>query len=187
MRRYGAILADPPWWLSGGKNGKKGWSKSASPDAHYRLLRTRDIAALPVGDLAKDDSHLWLWTPNCMLRDALEVMEAWGFRYSNNVAWVKTGGIGLGQRVRTTHELCLLGLRGRTPYARTDAGGRIQILSSFSAPRRGHSQKPDEMRQKIRMVSPGPYLELFARERAPGWSAWGDEVEGDIRMPSVVG
>ncbi len=186
MKKFGTIYADPPWNLSGGQNGKGGWSKSASPDAHYRLMRTRDIAVLPVGDLALPDSHLWLWAPNCMLRDALEVMKAWGFRYSNNIAWVKTGAPGLGQRIRTMHELCLLGLRGRTPYARRMDGKRIQIQSTFVAPRRGHSQKPDEMRGLIRRISPGPYVELFARERVPGWNAWGDEVECSISMPSVV-
>lgn len=187
MIKFGTIYADPPWRLSGGKNGKGGWSRSVSPSAHYRLMRTRDIAALPVGGLALPDSHLWLWVPNCLLPDALEVMRAWGFRYSNNVAWVKTGAPGLGQRIRTMHELCLLGLRGRTPYERTMAGKRVQIHSAFVAPRGGHSEKPAQMRDMIKRVSPGPFLELFARQKVPGWDAWGDEVESTISLPSVVG
>lgn len=188
MTRYGTIYADPPWKLSGGKNGKGGWSKSVSPDAHYPLMTLEEIAALPVAELAEEDSHLWLWTPNCMLPEALTVMKQWGFRYSNNVVWVKTGAPGLGQRIRTMHETCLLGLRGRTPYARYPTGKRKQILSTFTAGRGEHSEKPAEMRRLIQRVSPGPYLELFARQRADGWARWGNDprAPSDIRMPSVV-
>jgi len=187
MTKYGCVYADPPWKLSGGKNGKGGWSKTASPDAHYSLMKTKDIAEM-FGTMswAKDDAHLWLWVPNCMLPDGLEVMRAWGFRYSNNVAWNKTGAPGLGQRIRTMHELCLLGLRGRTSYAKDPGGKRVQIRSSFVAPRGRHSAKPPEFREMIQRVSPGPYIELFARERVAGWDAWGNEASGAIILPPSV-
>jgi N6-adenosine-specific RNA methylase IME4 len=183
MKRYGCVYADPPWPLRGGKNGKSGWSKSVSPDVHYPLLSVEEISALPVQtQLAADDAHLWLWVPNCMLREGLAVMANWGFRYSNNVAWYKQGAPGLGQRIRTMHELCLLGLRGKTPYPRQADGKRIQINSAFTAPRGRHSAKPPHMRELIERISPGPYVELFARERAPGWDAFGDQVAGNVKF-----
>jgi N6-adenosine-specific RNA methylase IME4 len=183
VKRYGCILADPPWPLRGGKNGKSGWSKSVSPDVHYPLLSVDEISSLPVQtQLAAPNAHLWLWVPNCMLEQGLAVMHAWGFRYSNNVAWVKTGAPGLGQRIRTMHELCLLGLRGRTPYPRQVDGKRIQIYSTFVAPRGEHSAKPPEMRRMIERISPPERIELFARERVPGWDAFGNQVKDSVQI-----
>lgn len=185
MKKFGTIYADPPWKLSGGKNGKGGWSKSVSPDAHYPLMTLDEIAALPVPELALDDAHLWLWVPNCLLPEGLLVMKEWGFRYSNNMCWNKEGAPGLGQRIRTTHEICLLGLRGKTEYARGPDGKRKQVRSSFSARKGRHSEKPAVMRKYIEVVSPGPRLELFARHAVEGWDRWGnDRVGCTIEMPS---
>jgi N6-adenosine-specific RNA methylase IME4 len=186
--RYGTVLADPPWNLAGGKNGKGGWSKSVSPSYHYPFMKTDVICAMggPLQEHLEENGHLWLWVPNCLLPDGLRVLEAWGYRYSNNVVWNKTGAPGLGQRIRTTHEMALLRLRGKTAYARDAEGKRRQILSSFTSPRGRHSAKPPEMRSFIEKVSPGPYLELFARERCPGWDAFGNEVESSLSLPTVI-
>lgn len=186
MKLYHTIYADPPWKLTGGKNGKGGWSKTASPDVHYPLMKTDDIAALDVPSLCEEDAHLWLWVPNGMLEDGLWVMANWDFKYKNHVAWMKMGPPGLGQYIRNTHELCLFGVKGHLPYARTETGRRKQIKSSFAFPKGRHSAKPPPMRDMIRVVSPGPYIELFARERAEGWDAWGLEVQSDITLSSVV-
>ena len=183
---FKCICADPPWKLCGGKNGKGGWSKTVSPDAHYHLMELDDILALPVQTLTGPDAHLWLWVPNGLLPDGLEVMRAWGFRYINNVVWNKTGAPGLGQYIRTRHEICLFGVKGKIPYARGLDGKRQQIRSTFSAPRGEHSAKPPEMRKMIEIVSPGPYVELFARKSAENWSCFGDEVDGDVVLVDDV-
>jgi N6-adenosine-specific RNA methylase IME4 len=179
---YGTIYADPPWKLTGGKNGKGGWSKTASPDVHYPLMKLEDILALPVSDLALPDAHLWLWVPNSMLPQGLEVMEEWGFEYKNNLAWIKEGAPGLGQYMRTMHEICLFGKRGHTPYSRRADGKRDQPVSFHTARRGRHSEKPPAIRNIIKRVSPGPYLELFARKKVEGWDAWGNEVKCDVVM-----
>lgn len=180
--QYGTIYADPPWKLSGGKNGKSGFSKSVSPDVHYPLLKTPEIMSMPVQDLALPDSHLYLWAVNGMLPDALRVMEAWGFRYVTNLCWDKTTGYGMGQYFRTDHELLLFGVRGNPGYKRDSRGKKCQARSVIHAPRGRHSEKPAEVRSVIQHVSRGPYLELFCRRPASGWHVWGNEVQSDISL-----
>lgn len=106
----------------------------------------------------------------------LEVMAAWGFRYVTNACWYKSGPrIGLGQYLRTRHELCLFGVRGQPPYAKVD-GKRPCVESAFMSDRLGHSRKPDRMLRMAEVVSPGPRIELFARRPMRGWDSWGNEL-----------
>lgn len=177
------VLADPPWKLAGGKSGKSGWSSSASPDAHYSLMTTEEICQLNVQPLIAKDAFLFLWVVNGMLPDGLSVMRRWGFRYVNNLCWRKTTGYGLGQYIRTDHELCLFGVRGRPGYRRDAAGKRVQVRSIIEAPRGKHSEKPEEIYRRIEKISQGPYLELFARKSQPGWECWGNEVQSTVIVP----
>jgi N6-adenosine-specific RNA methylase IME4 len=177
---YKTIYADPPWMLKGGKSGKSGWSSSASPDAHYNLMKTEDIASLPVKSMAEDNSCLFLWVVNGLLPCGLDVMSRWGYRYINNMCWRKTTGYGIGQYIRGEHELCLFGVRGKPGYNRDELGKRTQVRSVVDAPRGRHSEKPEEMRRRIQLISSGPYLELFARKSIPGWDVWGNEVKNNI-------
>lgn len=179
---YGTVLADPPWPVRGGRNGKSGWSRSASPHAHYPLMKVSEIAALPVSQVVLPDSHLYLWVVNGLLQEGLDVMRAWGFRYVNNICWGKTSGYGLGQYWRGEHELCLFGIRGRTPYKKDQAGKRLQSRSLILADRGEHSEKPEELHRRIERVSYGPYLELFARRKVNGWHSWGNTVPNDVKL-----
>lgn len=147
---------------------------------HYPLLRTEEICALPVVGIAADDAHLYLWVTNNFLPDGLRVMHAWGFRYVTVITWVK-GTFGLGQYFRGTTEHCLFGVRGRLPY-RTDNGKRQQGVTAILAHPRGHSVKPEAMRQMIERVSYPPRIELFARQRVPGWDVWGNEMVSDVDL-----
>jgi N6-adenosine-specific RNA methylase IME4 len=176
-RRFGTILADPPWQFVN-RTGK------VAPE-HRRLSRygTLDlaaIAALPVAAHAAPTSHLYLWVPNALLPEGLAVLKAWGFAYKSNIVWHKIrkdggpDGRGVGFYFRNVTELLLFGVRG--PNARTAAAGRTQV--NFMATRkREHSRKPDEQYRLIEQCSPGPYLELFARGPRPGWTVWGNEAE----------
>lgn len=174
--RFSTIYADPPWGESGGGRIKRG------ADRHYPLMKTRDIAALPVSNLAHNDAHLYLWVTNNFLPDGLRVMEAWGFRYVTAITWLKDGKPGLGQYFRGLTEHCMFGVRGKVPYRIKPNGHRAQGVTGFVAPRQEHSTKPEAMRSMIETVSPGPYLELFARKAAPGWHVWGNEVESDVSL-----
>jgi N6-adenosine-specific RNA methylase IME4 len=177
---YGTILADPPWPESGGVKIKRG------ADRHYPLMKVEAIKALQVNgahvsELALPDSHLYLWATNNYLMAAGEVMKAWGYRYVTAITWAKTGKPGLGQYFRGRTEHLLFGVRGKVPYRTLPSGKRAQGTTLVTQPRGKHSEKPEMFHDLIEMVSPGRYIELFARRRPTGvrslfWSVWGNEV-----------
>lgn len=176
-RRFKTILADPPWQFEN-RTGK------VAPE-HKRLNRYAtmtldDIKALPVSDAAAETSHLYLWVPNALLPEGLEVLRAWGFEYKSNLVWHKIrkdggpDGRGVGFYFRNVTELILFGVRGKN--ARTLAPARSQV--NFMATRkREHSRKPDEQYPLIEACSPGPFLELFARGERENWAVWGNQAD----------
>lgn len=166
-KRYRTILADPPWEQH--QHGARGAIR------HYPLMRTSDIAALPVSRLAADASHLWLWVTNSSLWAGKQVMESWGFTYRSILTWVKLR-LGLGAYLRNQTEHLLFGTRGNAPVQFRAQG------SWLYAPVQEHSHKPEEQYAVIERCSPGPYLELFARRTRPGWHAWGNEVDSDVEL-----
>jgi len=174
--RYKTILADPPWRFQN-RTGK------VAPE-HVRLRRyetmsIEEICALPVAAYADDPAHLYLWVPNALLPWGLRVMEAWGFLYKANVIWYKVrkdggpDGRGVGFYFRNVTEILLFGTRGKM---RTLAPGRRQV-NIIATRKREHSRKPSAVYGLIERCSPGPRLELFARERIDGWAQWGLEVD----------
>lgn len=170
--RFKTILADPPWEHMQ-QNGARG------AIVHYRLMSLERIKAMPVSDLAEQDGHLWLWCTNASLRDGYDVAETWGFTPRSVLTWIKFR-LGLGHFLRNSTEHVLFCTRGNAP-----ALFRSQP-TWINAPVQEHSRKPDELYAVIERVSPGPYLELFARRRPPsthGWFVWGDEIDADIRIP----
>lgn len=177
QRKFKTILADPPWQFQN-RTGK------VAPE-HKRLNRygtmtLADIKALPVANAAADTAHLYLWVPNALLPEGLEVMQAWGFSYKSNLVWHKvrkdggSDGRGVGFYFRNVTEVILFGVRGKN--ARTLAPGRSQV-NYLSSRKREHSRKPDEQYPLIEACSPGPYLELFARGPRPGWTIWGNQAD----------
>jgi N6-adenosine-specific RNA methylase IME4 len=177
--RFGTILCDPPWRF-GNRTGK------VAPEhgrlRRYSTLSLDEIKEIPVAGLALDQSHLYLWCPTAMIREGLDVMEAWGFEYKTQIYWRKvrkdggSDGRGVGFYFRNVVEPVLFGVRGGL---RTGPAGRRQV-NYIESMKREHSRKPDELYPVIEACSPGPYLEMFARSRRDGWSVWGDEVESSI-------
>lgn len=145
-------------------------------DNHYQLMKTSQIINLPIKQLADGDGcHLYLWTTNNFLIDALSVIEAWGFEYITTITWMKDK-IGLGQYYRGMTEQCLFAsTKLRLPYKIID-GKRQQGVTGFYETKRKHSEKPDKMRSMIEVVSHPPFIELFARQEFGGWDCWGNGV-----------
>ncbi len=183
--RYGTILADPPWRFSN-RTGKM--APEHKRLSRYSTMSHQQILELPVSQLALPRSHLYLWVPNALILEGLEVMKRWGFTYKTNLVWYKVrkdrgpDGRGVGFYFRNVTELVLFGTRGSI---RTLAPGRRQVNIILSR-KREHSRKPDELYEIIEACSPGPYLEMFARTQREGWAAWGDEIRGtSLRRPSA--
>lgn len=198
--RYRTAYIDPPWPERGGGKIQRG------ADRHYDTMKVPAIQSLIDGVINLNsryrlawDAHLYLWATNNYLPHAITMMAGLGFRYVTMVTWLKgtieiVSGenlaptvydryaqlklqMGLGQYYRGCTEHCLFGVRGRIPYRLLPSGKRAQGMTGFVTPRLPeHSRKPETMRQMIERVSPGPYLELFARRPMRGWTVWGNEV-----------
>lgn len=167
---FRCILADPPWPLTMRGKRKRAREKSLPVALAYPTMSVEEICALPIGEHADDACHLWLWTTNQHLRDGFRVLDAWGFRYLAPVHWIKPSGVGCWFIHRT--QTLLFGYRRRCRFE--GARYRPNIFTSGDPVR--HSQKPEASFELIEAVSPSPRLELFARQRRAGWSAWGNEV-----------
>lgn len=178
MKKYQCILSDPAWEY-------KVWSKKGAgrnAESHYPTMPIEQICALPVADLADKDCALFLWVTYPVLPDAFKVIEAWGFTYKSVAfTWVKTCKksegfhVGMGHYTRANAEICLLATKGSPK--RVSKSVRQLIVSPVGV----HSKKPDETRERIvQLFGDIPRIELFARQRADGWDAWGNETETDI-------
>ena len=141
-------------------------------------MKTDDISALPVKDIAAKDAGLFIWTTNAHLEEALKVISAWGFTYKSNMVWAKDK-IGLGYIFRTKHETLLFATKGN--FRAPKPADRLD--SVVYAPRRRHSQKPDEVYEYIERMYPRlSKLELFARNTRPGWFSWGNEIRNSPKL-----
>lgn len=176
MTRYRTIVADPPWDHSDGTgatlvNGV--WEGRTVP---YSCMSLEDIAALSVGEMAERDAHLYLWTTNRYLRDAYYIAEAWGFAPSKPLVWVKDPIGFMGRPFTSSVEFVLFCRKGALRH--TGSAGR----QWWPWPRGEHSAKPEAFLDMVESVSPGPYLELFARRQRLGWDTWGNEALNHVEV-----
>lgn len=172
---FGTIYADPPWRFTN-RTGKM------APE-HKRLRRYptmsfEEIAELPVARIAKPSAHLYLWVPNALVAEGLDVLRRWGFTYKSNIIWYKVrkdGGPdrrGVGFYFRNVTEMCLFGVRGTNIRTRTRGRTQPNIVISQKT---FHSRKPAEMYEIIEECSYGPFIELFSRSEREGWTMWGNQ------------
>ncbi len=178
-KKYKTIYADPPWQFQN-RTGK------VAPEhkrlTRYGTMKLNEIKQLPVDEIADEKSHLYLWVPNALLPEGLEVMKAWGFQYKTNIIWEKVrkdgmpDGRGVGFYFRNVTEILLFGIKG--DKNRTLDAGRSQV-NLIRSMKREHSRKPDEFISLIESCSSGPFLELFARGNRDGWDMWGNQATDD--------
>jgi N6-adenosine-specific RNA methylase IME4 len=185
-KKFDIIYADPPWHYNGkmqfDKTGKGveeiDLSKKifiSSAVFKYPTLRLDELKAIPVYEIAKDDSLLFMWTTNPHLAQAIDLGREWGFAYKTVAfVWDKLSH-NPGQYTLSNCELCLLFKRGRIPKPR----GARNIQQLVRIPRGEHSAKPIEVANAIeRMFPTQKRIELFARRRLVGWEAWGLDLAG---------
>ena len=176
-QKFNIIYADPPWSYSDKcHSGKRG------AEYKYSCMSIDDIKALPIQSISADNCVLFLWVTFPMLREGLDVITAWGFCYKTvGFVWVKRNKKsgswfwGMGNWTRSNSEVCLLGIKGKPE--------RISkcVHSVVDTPIETHSKKPDVVRDRIiELCGDLPRLEMFARQKTPGWSVWGDQIESDV-------
>jgi len=180
-QRFGTLLADPPWRFIN-RTGK------VAPEhkrlSRYPTLTANEICALPIANHLDDRAHCYLWVPNALLPEGLQVLRAWGFDYKSNIIWHKvrkdggSDGRGVGFYFRNVTEIILFGTRGKN--VRTLSPGRRQV-NMIQSRKREHSRKPDEQYEIIEACSWGPYLELFGRGIREGWTVWGNQADCDYK------
>jgi N6-adenosine-specific RNA methylase IME4 len=181
--KYGTIVADPPWRYQ-----KQNGMAVNTAEAHYDTMTTEDIAGLPIAELAEDDAHLYLWVTNAILlrqregiaghEDAAGIARAWGFEPKSLLTWVKSeNGAGMGWFFRGDTEHVLFAVKGKAPIP-----PERRVSNVFRGSRGAHSAKPDSFLDLVEQVSPGPYLELFARSARFGWDYWGDQSLGTVQV-----
>jgi N6-adenosine-specific RNA methylase IME4 len=172
MTKYGCILADPPW-----KFGDKLPGKGRGASKHYPCMSVSEIQRFPLPPIA-DNCWLFLWRVASMQREALDVVNAWGFTVKSELCWVKTSEktgrvvMGMGRSVRNAHEICLVCTKGKP----------IQVSKSVSsvieAPRGYHSTKPEQIQDAIEaLVGDVHKVELFARRHRAGWLCLGNQID----------
>ena len=179
--KFKTVLADPPWQFQN-RTGKM--APEHKRLTRYSTMKLADICSLPVADMLDETAHLYLWVPNALMPEGLEVLKAWGFEYKTNLIWYKIrkdggpDGRGVGFYFRNVTEMILFGVKGNK--ARTLQPGRSQV-NIIRSMKQEHSRKPDELYDLIERCSPGPYLEMFARGVRPGWTSWGDQANEDYK------
>lgn len=173
-KKYNVIYADPAWFYDN-------HSSNGFAESHYKTMKIDQIKALPVAQIADNPCALFLWVIFPCLPDCIEVMKSWGFTYKTLAfSWIKLNRnnskpfIGTGNYTRANCEVCLLGVKGNVMKLKKSSG----VSSAVITTRQEHSKKPAIVRDRIvQLFGDVPRIELFARQKVPGWDAWGNEVE----------
>lgn len=183
MTRYATIVVDPPWDYPGGFNGYG--TRRPLP---YAAMNYEEIAALDLGTLLEREGYLFMWATNKHLPLAYRLVTNWGFSYRQTLTWDKgLGSGGLGGMFATTSEFVVIAqnIRPGTNAHGSRTKGLRYPESVLRFPRqKRHSQKPEAFYDLVERVSPGPYLDLFARRQRIGWDVWGDEVDSAVEIAS---
>jgi len=179
MNKYSVIYADPPWDIKTGGDGHWGL-KNGKSRLPYPSMTIDEIKKLNIKQLINKDCKLFLWTVNKYLKESLDIMKEWGFKYSTTIVWCKKpNGIGFGGTFSLTTEYLLFGVKGKVESSKRHD-------TTWWLEKRGkHSVKPNKFRRIIEESFPSDNkLELFARQKTEGWDVWGNEVESDIELNS---
>lgn len=178
--KYSLIYADPPWKYNSRANHKTRFRGGAC--GHYDLMSMDEIKSLPIPELANDNCALFMWCTFPYLNEQIKLFDYWGFKYRTlGFSWIKTNPknqkpfFGVGYYTKSNCEVCLLGAKGKMKPVSN------KVSSVIISPRREHSRKPDEARERItQLFGDLPRVELFAREATEGWDCWGLEAPGEI-------
>lgn len=189
MTLYRTIVADPPWAYDDGfataSRGDTWADKPATRALPYSSMSVDEIAALPVGDLAHPDgAYLFCWTTSRYLPATFPILESWGFVYRQTLVWHKVKSVSpFGGTVAPNHAEFVLVARKGSVKLSGRAKSSVLVAPGMSGRRHAaHSRKPESFLDMVEAVSPGPYVELFARRARFGWDYWGDQSLGTAEV-----
>ena len=182
MNKYNIIYSDPPWKYNSRNNINTRFGGGVFNK--YSLMTMEEIKSLPISNLAEENCVLFLWCTFPYLDEQIKLFDYWGFRYRTlGFSWIKTNSkngkpfFGVGYYAKSNCEICLMGMKGQLKPISN------KVSSVIISPRREHSKKPDEVRNKIvELFGDLPRIELFAREKVEGWASWGNEIESDVEI-----
>jgi N6-adenosine-specific RNA methylase IME4 len=182
--KYATIVADPPWEIT--KRMGRGGRRARSTEVPYSFMSLTDIMSLPVDTLADEAAHLYLWSTRRNFREgiACAVARAWGFEPSGEIIWGLRNP-GMGGVNGNGHEPVLLASRGGLPWPQNELPISVVFWKQPYARGKVHSAKPDSLQDLAEQLSPGPYLEMFARRQRLGWDTWGNEALNHVDIPAA--
>jgi len=180
--KYRTIVADPPWdfgkqqWRTGAGHGRK----YANVSLPYGSMTLAELCNMSVADLAEDDAHLFLWTTSHHMREAFDVVDAWGFRFRQMLVWAKANPMPMSMPFAPPASEFVIGCTRGRPRQGPDFPLKSSV--TFTSTKLRHSEKPDVFMDAFEILGDGPYLELFARRQRLGWDTWGNECRCDVEM-----
>lgn len=187
--KWRTIVIDPPWAFDNFNPFSNSKTKGPDPKerkeilkrqkykkgaaATYACIGLEEIAALPVAAWAETDSHLYIWAPGSFVKEAIDLAGGWGFEYKQLLVWRKPR-LGLGMYYRNTAEFVVFAVRGKLKTLQRNVG------TVFDGEQGKHSEKPSSFYDRVESMSPGPYIDVFARKQRMGWDVAGNEVYSSI-------
>ena len=194
MKKYQIIYCDPPWQQKGGRPLSGGYKKengvqvfnplsNTSADLPYKTMTVEKIKNLPIKNISDKNCHLYIWVTNKYLMRVGEVINAWGFKYSTTLVWIKKPiGSGMGGTYKVSTEYLIFATKGKLKTNKEINGTWFDVKREYVNGYPSHSRKPDFFRKMITSVSTGDKIELFARNKIDGWDTIGNDVDGlDIK------
>jgi len=179
--KYNTIVIDPPWNIT--LTGKVKRREHRSEKLVYSTMSLNDIKSIDLSNIANCGCHIYCWTTNKMLRDTFNVLESWGVNFHLVMPIVKPSGIAPCFGYVFASEFVLLGFYGK-PMQKFKSVGKLNWLKMFNSGGK-HSVKPDSFYELVELMSPAPYLDIFARKKRNNWSVYGNEVESDIEIKEL--
>ena len=181
-KKYKTIVIDPPWDISFA--GKVKRRKNRASKLPYQTMNINDIKNLPIQEISEIGAHIYCWTTNKMLKNTFDVFDSWGVGFHLVLVWTKPSFIAPAMGYQFATEFLLLGFRGKPMQKFKQIGKKNWICAP---PKRNrHSTKPEAFYDLIEIMSPAPYIDVFARRSRLGWDVWGDEVECTAEFGCVV-
>ncbi len=177
-KKYNTIVIDPPWQIQ--MQGHYGRRPNRRQELPYKTMTLKEIGDFPIKDFANQGAHIYLWTTNKLLLEALVIFKKWNIKYHMTIPWVKPTGFCVANGYKSAVEFCLLGFYGK-PMQKWIGIAQLNWIKAFTKPGH-HSEKPADFYNKIKKMSPPPRIDIFNRRCIAGFDSWGDQASKEKQL-----